>query len=84
MFMRIGGILLSFGIIGYLLWSWISADSKVQKSIDNNPAVQEQKQVLKDAGINPDDKKALEKSLNDATKQLEEYQKQTDDLPKEP
>ena len=80
--LRLGGLLLSFGIIGYLLYSIFSADSKVEKSIANNPTVQEQKKALKDAGVDADDKKALNKNLDDAVKQLENYQKQADDLQK--
>ena len=47
---RLGGILVSLGITGYLIWAMLSSNSKVDKAIDANPTVVEQKKALKDAG----------------------------------
>lgn len=81
---RLGGILVSLGITGYLIWAMLSSNSKVDKAIDANPTVVEQKKALKDAGINADDKKALNKALNDSVNQLRDYQKQADGLSQDP
>lgn len=81
---RAVGVVISLGIIAWLLHSVFSSNNKVNEAIDKNPAVIEQKKALKAAGVNADDKKAVRKSLDDAAKQLEAYQKQADDLPKDP
>jgi hypothetical protein len=81
---RLGGILVSLGITGYLIWAMLSSNSKVDKAIDANPTVVEQKKALKDAGINADDKKALNKALSDSVNQLRDYQKQADGLSQDP
>lgn len=84
MIWRAVGVVGTLGIVAWLMHGYFSADTKVDQAINQNPAVQEQKKALKSAGIDADDKKALNKALNDATKQLEDYQKQADDLPKDP
>lgn len=81
---RLGGILVSLGITGYLIWAMLSSNSKVDKAIDANPTVIEQKKALKDAGINADDKKAVNKALSDSVNQLRDYQKQADGLAQDP
>ncbi|MDE1151248.1 MAG: hypothetical protein PW788_01830 [Micavibrio sp.] len=84
MIFRLIGLVVSFGIVGYLLYSVLSSDSKLDQKINANPAVMEQKKALEGAGVNAGDKKELKKYLNDQAKQLEEYQSQADNLPKDP
>ncbi len=79
---RLVSLVITLGVVAWLLHSFLSSDGKVDQAISNNPAVQEQKKALKDAGIDADNKKELNKALNDSVKQLEEYEKQVDDLPK--
>lgn len=81
---RAVGVVVSLGIIAWLLHSVFSSNNKVNEAIDKNPVVIEQKKALKAAGVDADDKKALRKNLDDAAKRLEAYQKQADDLPKDP
>jgi len=85
MVFRIFGLVLSLGLVGYLLYSVLISNSKIDQSINSNPAVQEQQKTLKDAtGVDPANKKELKKYLNDQAKQLDEYEHQADNLPKDP
>ena len=84
MFLRAVSLAATLAIVAYLMVSVLGKNSKVDQAIDSNPAVQEQKNALKAAGVNADDKDAVKKQLEDEVKRLEEFQKQADDLPKDP
>jgi len=84
MIFRLTGLVVSFGIVGYLLYSVLSSNSKMDEKINSNPTVIEQKQALESAGVNAGDKKELKKYLDNQAQQLEEYQHQADNLPKDP
>lgn len=84
MFWRAVGLAATLGIVAYMMVAVLGNNSKVDKAIDSNPTVQEQKKALKDAGVNADDKEAVKKQLADEVKRLEEYQKQGDNLPSDP
>lgn len=82
MFIRAVSLAVTLALVAYMMMSVLGKNSKVDKAIDANPAVQEQKKALKSAGVNADDKDAVKKQLADEVKRLEEFQKQADQLPK--
>lgn len=82
MFIRAVSLAVTLALVAYMMVSVLGKNSKVDKAIDANPAVQEQKKALKSAGVNADDKDAVKKQLADEVKRLEEFQKQADQLPK--
>jgi hypothetical protein len=82
MFLRAVSLAVTLALVAYMMVSVLGKNSKVDKAIDSNPAVQEQKKALKSAGVNADDKDAVKKQLADEVKRLEEFQKQADQLPK--
>ncbi|MCC7036685.1 MAG: hypothetical protein IT560_05190 [Alphaproteobacteria bacterium] len=82
MFLRAVSLAVTLALVAYMMVSVLGKNSKVDKAIDANPAVQEQKKALKSAGVNADDKDAVKKQLADEVKRLEEFQKQADQLPK--
>lgn len=73
---RLVGLVISMGFIGYLLYAVLSADSKIAESINNNPAVQEQQNALKSAGVDATDKEAVKNYALEQARQLEAYQNQ--------
>lgn len=82
MFLRAVSLAVTLALVAYMMVSVLGKNSKVDKAIDSNPAVQEQKKALKSAGVNADDKDAVKKQLADEVKRLEEFQKQANQLPK--
>lgn len=82
MFIRAVSLAVTLALVAYMMVSVLGKNSKVDKAIDANPAVQEQKKALQSAGVNADDKDAVKKQLADEVKRLEEFQKQADQLPK--
>ena len=64
MFGRLIGLLVSFAIVVYLLMGVIGGNEKVEQSIEQSAAMQDQKAALESAGIDASDKAALKKALN--------------------
>jgi NAD/NADP transhydrogenase alpha subunit len=81
---RVIGTAVSLGIIAYMFHAMNASDSAVKNAVDNNPAMKEQKQMLRDAGVNPDDPEAVKKYAAKKAKEIEEYQHSADNLQKEP
>lgn len=73
---RLIGLLITFAIVGYLLYSFLSSGSKTNNVVNNSPAMQEQQKTLQDAGVDTTDPKALQKYTIDQAKQIEQYQNQ--------
>lgn len=84
MWMRLFGFVLTFAIIGYIFYALNTSDKAVKNVMDKNPAVQEQKKLLKEQGVNADDPDALKKDAEKKAKEIDEYQHSADGLPKEP
>ena len=84
MWMRLIGFIITFAIIGYIFYALNASDRAVKKIGDNNPAVQEQKKILKEQGVNADDPDAVKKAAEKKAKEIDEFQHSADDLPKEP
>jgi len=80
MYLRLLGTVVSLGLVGYLLVATLGSNSKVDKAIDKNPTVVEQKKALQSAGVNVDDKKQLHAYVDQQAKQLEEYEHSADGL----
>ena len=80
MIWRLVGMVLSFGLIGYLLYVTLGSNSAVDKSINSNATVVEQKKALESAGVNAEDKQQLRAYIGQQEKQLEEYKHQADGL----
>ena len=73
---RLIGLVISLGLIGYLLYGVLSSDSKVGNAINANPAVQEQKRTLESAGVNASDQEALKRHTLKQARELEQYMNQ--------
>ncbi|MEZ0223596.1 MAG: hypothetical protein ACAH83_03510 [Alphaproteobacteria bacterium] len=84
MWMRMFGFIITFAIIGYLFYAMNASDKAVKNALDKSPAVQEQKKILKEAGVNADDPDALKRDAEKKAKEIDDYQHSADDLPKEP
>ena len=76
MMYRMLGVVATFGLICYLLFSFLSSDSHVKKAVNANPEVQEQMQTLKSIGVDGTDPAALRKYTEQQAKQIEDYQNQ--------
>lgn len=76
MLFRMLGLIVSFAIVGYLLYAVLSSDSKVSKAVNTNPAIQEQQKTLQSMGVDATDKEALKNYAEQQAKQIEEYQNQ--------
>ncbi len=81
---RIIGVFVSLGVIAYMFHAMNGSDSAVKNAVDNSPAMKEQRQMLRDAGVNPDDPDAVKKYAAQKAKEIEEYQHSADNLQKEP
>jgi hypothetical protein len=81
---RLFGFIITFAIIGYLFYALNASDSAVKKAVDHNPAVQEQKKILKEQGVNADDPDAVKREAEKRAKEIDDYQHSADGLPKEP
>lgn len=77
MFGRLIGLAVSFAIIVYLLMGVIGGEEKIEQSIEQNEAVQDQKAALESAGIDASNKEELKKAL---TEQAEAYKKQQEEM----
>ena len=69
---RLVGIGATLLIMGFMMKMVLSSSDVV----DNNPTTQEQKQVLRDAGLNPDDKKVLKTQMQSQIDAIRDYQNQ--------
>ncbi len=78
---RIFGLVVTLGVVCYLLLSFLSSDNQVKKAVNANPTVKEQQQTLKSVGVDGTDEKALMKYSVDQANQIQQYQNQA--APKE-
>lgn len=83
MLFRMLALIASMCLIGYFLMSYFTSGNKVDKAMNENPAVQEQQKALEGAGVDAKDKKAVQQHLQQQIKDLQAYQKQADDLQEE-
>jgi hypothetical protein len=72
MMFRLAGVLITLFIVGYMIRS-VASTSEL---IDNNPATQEQKEALRQAGVNPDDKDSLKARMRSQIQDIRDYQNQ--------
>ncbi|HYD19748.1 MAG TPA: hypothetical protein VEF76_14850 [Patescibacteria group bacterium] len=84
MFLRAVSLCATLAIVAYMMVSILGKDSKVDKAVDSNATVQEQKKALQNAGVNANDKEALKKQVDGQAKALEQYQQQSQGLTGEP
>jgi hypothetical protein len=77
MMFRMMGTLVTFALIGYLIYAFFGSNNRVKQAINSNPTVKEQQQTLKDAtGVDATDQKALMQYSIDQAKQIQDYQNQ--------
>jgi hypothetical protein len=83
MWLRLVGFALSMLIIAWMFHTMHGSNTQVQKAVDNNPTVKEQKKVLHDAtGVDPNDPEAVRKYTIEQAKKIDEYQHSADGLDK--
>ncbi len=78
MIMRLLGMALTLGIIGYLFYSFNHSKSSVDDAINKNAVVQSNKAALESVGVNTS-KEELEKYAIDQAQQINNYQQQLDE-----
>lgn len=57
---RIIGFVVTFGIICMMFLAFTSSNEKIDSMVKNDPQYQAHREMLKAAGVNPDDPKAVE------------------------
>jgi len=82
MFGRLIGLLITMGIIGYMMYAVLKSDNDVQKSIDNSPTTISNKAALKSAGIDADNKKELEKAMRQQADEIIRQRQELDEIMK--
>jgi aspartate/methionine/tyrosine aminotransferase len=74
---RIIGFVVTFGIMCIMFLAFSSSNKQVENMIKNDPQYQAHREMLKAAGVNPDDPKAVEAYM----KKMAEDIKQSQEIP---
>lgn len=78
MIMRLLGMALTLGIIGYMFYSFNHSKNSVDDAINKNAVVQSNKAALEGVGVNTS-KEELEKYTIEQAKQINSFQQQLDE-----
>lgn len=77
---KVIGVFVTLGVVGYMFHAMNASNTAIQKAMDNNPATKEEKAMLKQEGIDPNDPDAVKKYAAKKAKEIEEYQHSADGL----
>ncbi len=77
---RVIGVFVTLGIVGCLFYAMNASNTAVQKAVDNSPATKEEKAMLKQEGIDPNDPDAVKKYAAKKARELDDYQHSADGL----
>lgn len=80
---RLIGTVITLGIIGFMFHMMNTSDTAVKNTVENSPAMKEQREMLRQAGVSPDDPEAVKKYAAQKAKEIDEYQHSADDLIKD-
>ena len=73
MLFRMVGLALALAVVGYMFYTMNSQN----KAVESNPALQEQKQVLKEAGVDTTNQQTIAEDALKKAKEIEAFQNQT-------